>query len=556
MKSVPPESPVPGLPVRHRVLRPGAVVTGCVVVAVAALLAHASSLGAGLVWDDRVFLLEDERVRRLSSVVTGFGDSFFGPHARNEMYRPLVNASLALDWFLSGSEPGAPRTGWFHFVNWVLHAANAALVYLLLVNLTKRRLGAPLLAATLWAIHPLAVEPVTWLVGRCDLLATLFGLASAVLLVRSPGKPGMLAVSAALWGIGLFAKASIATLPLIVALALVAYHEVEPARFLTPRLRNRFLVFAVPAVVWIAARVGIFGWPFPDEAGRRWHDVSVVDGALGVGRAFFVQTVHVFLPVRLSGHYAADPASVAGAPGAVGTAVVGLAALVGCVGFGARSLRRHPLAFPLLAYVVAMVPVLQVVPIGAILADRFQYLPMVFLLLGVAEGLERLYYRWAGVRGLAVTLALFLLLPVMSHERAAVWRDETTFWRDVLVSYPEDADARFRLAKALSETGRAEDRADAKARLAAEIEVRPRSDEIALLGALHLEDGDLAAAEPLLRRAVELTSRRPKGGALARYNLAVLLKRTGRAAEAAAMAEEALRLEPELEAAQRLLESL
>jgi Flp pilus assembly protein TadD len=148
------------------------------------------------------------------------------------------------------------------------------------------------------------------------------------------------------------------------------------------------------------------------------------------------------------------------------------------------------------------------------------------------------------------------VLPLLSHLRAPVWRDETTFWRDVLVSYPADRDARYRLAKALSETGRAEDRAEAKSALAAEIAAAERSDETALLGALHLEDGDLAAAEPLLRRAVELTSSRPKGGALARYNLAVLLKRTGRTDEAARWAEDALRLEPDLAAARRLLDSL
>jgi len=405
-------------------------------------------------------------------------------------------------------------------------------------------------------VHPLAVEPVTWIVGRCDLLAAFFGLSSAVLLVRSPGKPRVLAASVVLWGIGLFAKASIATLPVIVALALVAYHEVEPSRFRTTRVRNRFLVFAVPALVWLAARTAVLGWPFPEEHGRRWHDFAVTDGALSVGRAFLVQTLHVFLPVRLSGHYADDPASTAGAPGAAGTGVLGLALFAGFVAFGITRLRRHRLAFPMLAYVLALVPVLQLVPIGAVLADRFLYLPMAFLLLGVAEGLEALYYRWAGVRGLTVTLVLFLVLPLLSHLRAPVWRDETTFWRDVLVSYPADRDARYRLAKALSETGRAEDRAEAKAALAAEIDASERSDEVALLGALHLEDGDLAAAEPLLRRAVEMTPSRPKGGALARYNLAVLLKRAGRTDEAARWAEDALRLEPDLAAARRLLDSL
>lgn len=553
----PDESPVAGLPVRHRVIRPGSIVAGCVFAAAAALVAHASSLFAGIVWDDRVLLVDDERVRTLATLVTAWGESFFGPHARNEMYRPLVNASLALDWFLSGSEPGAVRAGWFHAVNWILHAANAALVYLLLAGCTKRRLGAPLLAAVLWAVHPLAVEPVTWIAGRCDLLAAACGLASAVLLLRSPGKPRLLAASVLLHGLGLFAKASIATMPVVVALALVAHHEVEPAKFLTPRFRGRFLWFVVPSALWIAARAAVLGTPFPVADGRLWKDVALLDGALGVGRAFFVQTLHVALPVRLSGDYAADPAWRPEGREALATSLAGLAMLAGSVVWGARRLRSRAAAFPLLAYAVLSVPVLQIVPIGAIFADRFLYVPSAFLLLAVAEGLERLYYRWGAVRGLTVTFVAALALPVLSHLRAAVWRDEPTFLRDVLVSYPSDAATGHRLALALSNTGDAADRAAALAMLRATLAERPGDPDAAgLLGALLLEDGDLAAAEPALRAAVDATAGRRRAGSLARHNLAVLLKRTGRRDEARRMAEQALALEPELAPAQRLLESL
>lgn len=547
-----------GLPVRHRIVRPGAVATGCGIAALFAVVAQCGALFAGLVWDDRVFLTDDPRVRSLASVWRSFGEAFFTPDHPTEMYRPLVNASLAVDWFLSGSTPGAPAAGWFHAVNLLLHAANSALVYLFFVNLTKRRLGAPLIAAVLFAVHPLAVEPTAWIVGRCDLLAAFFGLLAAVLLLRSAADRRLLVWAAVAWGIGLFAKASIATLPAVVAAGLVAYHGVEPARLLSARLRNRFLLFAVPAAVWLAARAAVFGgWPFPQAGGRVWHDVAFGDALQGVGRAVFVQTAHVFLPARLCGDYAADAAFAPGAAPWDLSSVLGLLLLAGAVFGGVRLLRRHAAGFPLLAYALTLVPVLQIVPIGAIFADRFQYVPMMFLLLLVAEGMESAYYRWGAAKGLAPTLLVFAVLPVMSHHRAAVWRDDVTFQRDVLVSYPGAADTRYRLALALSATGSAADRAEATSMLRAAIETSPRpDDELALLGALLLEDGDLAAAEATLRRAVDAAGGKPRLGAQTRYNLAVCLRRAGRPGEAVPLLEEALRRAPDLAAARTLLDTL
>lgn len=549
---------IDGLPVRHAVLRPGAVGTGAFLAAAFAVLAHVRSLFAGLVWDDRVFLLEDPRIRSLGGALRAFAEPFFSPDtAANEMYRPLVTASLAVDWFVSGSSPGDPTVAWFRVVNLLLHAANSALVYLLFANLTKRKLGAPLLAACLFAVHPLGVEPVTWIVGRCDLLAAFFGLLAAVLLLRSPGKPRLAAAAAACWGAGLFAKASVATIPLIVALGLVAYHEVAPRRFLTWRVARPFVLLAIPAAVWFAARVAVLGAPFPVEGGRAWHDVAAGDMLQGSGRAVWMGVANVALPARLCGDYSGDVCFRPQDAPWDASSVLGLAALAAAAVAGGVLLRRHAAGFPMLAWAVSLVPVLQIVPIGAIFADRFVYLPMAFALLLAAEGLEHLYYRWGALRGLSVTLVVLAVLPAMSFARGAAWTDETTFFRDAAAQYPDARDTRIRLALALSSGGGEAGRTEAKdmLRAAAARTERPR-DELSLLGALDLEDGDLAAAERSLRAALAIPGGSRMTAVRLRYNLAVCLKRAGRRDEAREFADEALRLAPELDAVRTLAESL
>lgn len=545
-----------GLPVRHRLLRPGSLATGFLIAAFFAAAAQARSLGAGLVWDDRVFLLDDERVRSLASVVTAFGDLFFGVHAANEMYRPVVNASLAIDWFLSGSAPGAPRVWFFHAVNLLLHAANAGLVYVLLSNLTKRKLGAPLIAAVLWGMHPLCVEPVSWIVGRCDLLAAFFALLAAVVFVRSPGRRGAALGAAGLFALSLFAKASAAALPAILAAGLVAYHGIDAAKLATPRIRRPLLLLAAPLALWLAATWIVMGSPFPNAAGVRWKgDVPLADGFLGAGRGAFLAVSHALLPTGLSADYAGDVLSAPQKGGAalVATGLLGWGMVLGAAAYGLARLRRSAFAFPLLAFALAMVPVLQFVRIGAIHADRFVYLPLVFLALAAAEALERLYYRFGAARGLSVTLIAFAALPVLSWTRGAVWAEPVAFWRDVVRQYPDDADARIRLASSLSDAGGAGPLREAEALLAA---MGEDPEALSLLGAVRLEAGDLEGAAAALEPAAERLSSAPTAGSIAFYNLAVCRKRQGRAADARAAAERALALRPGLRAAERLLDSL
>ena len=540
-------------------LGPGTPAAGFLIAVCFALLAQVGTLSATApIWDDIVFLTQDARVRELSSVFTAFGDSYFGPLRLNEMYRPVVNASFAMDWFVSGSEPGAVNLLWFHLVNLLLHAANSGLAFLFLVNLTGRKLGAPLLAACLFAVHPLAVEPTAWLVGRCDLFAVFFGLLSGILLLRSPGQPRVLAIAIVCYGLALFAKASVAFMPVAVALGVVAYRGLPLEQLFGKRHLPRFAVFALPAAIWIFARAAVLGAAFPRAGGLAWHNVPFIARMQGVGRAFLLMIGQIVMPARLCGDYSADAAWAPGSGRAGLAGLLGVAALAACVFVGLRQLRRRPkIGYPLLMFVLFLVPVLQVIPIGAIVADRFLYFPMLFAFLLIGEGLEVAFVRVPRPSVLASTFAIYLLLGIQSHVYAGVWTDPITFNHDVLRSYPGARNATQRLAIALSNSDDVNDRARALELLEGLADGAEHPDEEwNLIGAMLIEQGDLPVAEIALRRAVDLAGSKALLGSQARYNLAVVLKNTGRPGEARALLEEALRRMPHLRQASDLLERL
>jgi tetratricopeptide (TPR) repeat protein len=118
-------------------------------------------------YDDPNYFTSNTHV--LSGLNRGnFAWAFTTGHAGN--WHPLTWLSLMLDVEIFGKGPFGP-----HFTNLLLHAANTALLFLLLRCLTAATWRSALVAA-LFALHPLHVESVAWISERKDVLSTFFGL--------------------------------------------------------------------------------------------------------------------------------------------------------------------------------------------------------------------------------------------------------------------------------------------------------------------------------------------------------------------------------------------
>ena len=99
-------------------------------------------------------------------------------------YFPLVYTVLRLERALWGLAPAG-----YHWVNLLLHAANALLLWRLLARL---RLPACWLAAALFALHPVQVESVAWVTELKNVLSLFFCLLAArawLEFVRRPARP-------------------------------------------------------------------------------------------------------------------------------------------------------------------------------------------------------------------------------------------------------------------------------------------------------------------------------------------------------------------------------
>jgi hydrogenase/urease accessory protein HupE len=100
------------------------------------------------------------------------------PVGRGTYFRPLVMATLRLDWLVAAGSPLV-----HHITNLVLHLANATLVFLICACVSRRRWHA-LVLSLVFLLHPLVITNVIWISGRTDSLCTLFFLVSVFAFLR------------------------------------------------------------------------------------------------------------------------------------------------------------------------------------------------------------------------------------------------------------------------------------------------------------------------------------------------------------------------------------
>ena len=185
-------------------------------------------------WDDQINFLQNAHYRglgwtqirwMLTSALTGH-------------YIPLTWLSLGLDYTLWGMDPLG-----YHLSNILIHAANAALFYLVafrLLGTATTLTGAALrsasvTAALFFALHPLRAESVAWATERRDVLAGLFFLLTILLYLGASEAEGgrrrrLLAGSLGCYLLALLSKSIVMTLPLVLVLL-----DVYPLRRLALR---------------------------------------------------------------------------------------------------------------------------------------------------------------------------------------------------------------------------------------------------------------------------------------------------------------------------------
>jgi tetratricopeptide (TPR) repeat protein len=413
--------------------------------------------------------------------------------------RPVLMFGFWLQMRLLGLEPYS-----YHLVNFLLHAVNSALAFLILRRLLEK--AAPgdarnlLLAgfgATLFLLHPLQTESVSYVASRSEVLSATFFLGAVAFFLLRLDRPASFrtaALALALFGAAVTTKEHTAVLP---AVFLLGDYYWNPG-FSLAGIRRNWRLYVPLALAALAGLAFIrYGLRISNSAGFRVPGVTWYEYFFTQCRVIWIYLRLYVLPLGQS----IDP-DVPLSRGLLDHgAVFGLAGLAALAAAAWLWRRREPLAsFGLFWFLLLLAPTSSLVPIRDPLAERRMYLPVLGLIL-ITLALAR---RWpAGRAALGGTMSLLLALAALAtFQRNQVWTGSIPLWADATAKAPGKLRPRFQLAFAYYEAGRCEEAArefETASRLA------PPSHELLVDWGLALDcEGRYEEAVDRLERAAKL----------------------------------------------------
>jgi Tfp pilus assembly protein PilF len=485
---------------------------GAAVVFAVAFLLYANTIGHDFVWDDRDLIVENPAVRTLDAptVERIFTEDFWrASQLGGGYYRPLVTLSYHVHYRVFDGNPMG-----FHLVNVIWNALACVLVFAFVYLLFGNAVFA-LVTALLFAVHPIHTENVAWIAGRTDVLSTMWAMASLACYVQSKRRRNYWWLAGALgaFTMSLLAKESSAFLPLVVLLMEIGPFE----RLLAPSKRSwvtPVLFFAVLAAYLLQRRVVI------GEIGSTYD--AYAPGALGVvGLPLSILAGYVWklvFPFRLNGEYDAPvPESFADVHVAAGLLV-----LV-AIAYGTIRYRRRPdVVLGAGIFLLGLGPVINLIPIGEISAERFLYFPSLGLAIVVGGLFSSAlvarypstraaagdgYVPWPGITpSLGGTLSVLCFVVLIAFgartvTRNADWTSERVLFAKTAAASPGSARAHLNVGNVARRQGRLTDAAAAYQRA---LQIDPDyPGALSNLAWIYASQGRIDDALPLVQRALE-----------------------------------------------------
>jgi tetratricopeptide (TPR) repeat protein len=496
-------------------------------------------LGHGFVdYDDDVY------VYRNPHVVRGFDGggvawAFTSTDALN--WHPVTWLSLELDSEVHGLSTDAPpyakSARGFHATSLLLHAANTALLFLLLARLTGAN-GRSAFVATLFGLHPLHVESVAWVAERKDVLCAFFGILAifAYAAWAESRSKAHYALAALLLAAGLGSKPMLVTLPLLF-LALDLWPLRRSAEGWSRLVREKVPLFALAAAsaaitFLVQSRGGAVRTIESIGLGARLSNAAVATVA------YLMKTI---APAKLAVFYPHPGAGLDTGKVALACVAIALATALAI-----RCARTRPyVTFGWAWYLVSLLPVIGIVQVGAqAMADRYTYLPLIGPFVAIAWGVSDAVSAALGARTAkallaAVSVGVLVVLGFLARAQIGVWKDSETLFRHALACTKDNWIAHNDLGLALLEARRTD---EAMTELEAALRIRPEYfDARVNLGRALLQKGRNDDARTVLQEAV----RANPASAEAQTNLGIALALDGELEEGIGHLRKAVELEPE-----------
>ncbi|MFT4112577.1 tetratricopeptide repeat protein [Silvibacterium sp.] len=429
----------------------------------ALLLAYANAWQNGFHFDDFHTVVDNPSIRSLHNIPQFFRDaSTFSVLPANRTYRPIVSASLSLDYALGHGY----RPVWFHLSTLVTYLV---LIWLLCVVYRRAMIAADIdkdaslsvstellaLGAAMWfGLHPAMAETVNYVIQRGDLYVTTGCVAALAVWIAWP-KGRWTGVYLLPLVLALFSKPPAAVFPLLLMLWIYFFEsEGSASRRWLRSLRQSLPALAVTAgLMMLQSRMTPKSFVGSVDSAYAYRITQPYVWLRYCTTLFFPFHLNVDTDLRAYDHLAAP----------VLLGFLFLALLIAVIAACCRHRRLYPIAYGLLWFLITQLPT-SLYPLSEVENDHRIFFSFVGLILAVVWAL-RLGYGWLRERALSPSLlrvpvvASVLLLACYAwgtHTRNAVWKSEESLWLDDVQKCPHNGRGHMNYGLALMARGDAQ----------------------------------------------------------------------------------------------------
>jgi Flp pilus assembly protein TadD len=411
------------------------------------LTAYYNSLSNDFVWDDRALVLKDKTIRDLGNIPQTFNRDFFDFTEEEEFrygyYRPIITLSYMLDYAIWGKNPYG-----YHITNLVVHTICSIFVFWIFLALGLPRHLA-LLGGTIFGVHPIHTESVSWISGRTDLFCCLFLLAALGCYLANRQNRTFFplikkrSIPLSLWfggsfiffSLSLFSKEmGIIFIPMIPAIEW--FHISKEKKTINwKNILARTAPYLAPTIAYLFLHVMVVE--------RLSNKILKIDMAnlypniITFFKGFWLYLYKLFLPIHLSAYLKLELLTKLTHPNALFYFFLFIIFFY-ILAIGSESKPLLGLGGGIL--LVSMLPLTNIIRItspkdmGFTMAERFMYIPSIGFILILIVALdwarEEVLKRYTSVKWVPFTVAIYLIgaLGYRTVRRNRDWRnDETLF---------------------------------------------------------------------------------------------------------------------------------
>lgn len=434
----------------------------CLIFVALAVVAYWPAFFSERIWDDHFLVDQNPFFRSLVLAPEAFRHWLY-PFSVSAYFRPIQNLSYMMDyWVWSENLFG------YHLTNTLLHAAAALLLAILIHRIAnvlapERHARNSLLAlgtGMIWLVHPIHHAAVAYTAGRADSLAAIFALLGWLLAER--GMEDAKRGAKVAYFIGAAFSCALALFSKEIAITWIALFVVYQLFFQSghPKRLRSGVVLGVGAIVLLYFLYRLSLPPLAENgtgSAAAPFAVRVVQAARALGDYLSIVLLPVNLHMERQLHAPTDVLR-ASAPWLYYHALALLPLSVGGVAAGLwlclrRGVDRRLHIFACCWFLVGFLPISNLFPLNAPVAEHWIYMPSAALILLLVKGLLTIPVPNPATR-LGALGGMMAMLAILTHEQSRTWVTEEGMFRITIARGGDSARIRANFARVLASKGR------------------------------------------------------------------------------------------------------